>query len=118
MTCMSWTTVLQVRPSGERLVGFQVVCAVWDRGCVWPGEAIWGSLWDHFGLILDIIFADVFLLSAFLKALASIWAPKTPPKLDPKGGQNPNMKFIDFADTYTLWPHSGVLKMVIVRCFF
>ena len=29
---MSWTAVLQVRPSGDRLVGFQAVCAVPSRG--------------------------------------------------------------------------------------
>ena len=59
MISMSWTTVLQVRPSGERLVGFQAVCAVCSRGGS-PGEAIWGSLWDQFGLIWDIIFSMFF----------------------------------------------------------
>ena len=59
MICMSWTTVLQVRPSGERLVGFQAVCAVPGREGS-PGEAIWGSLWDQFGLILGIIFLMFF----------------------------------------------------------
>ena len=29
---MSWTTVLQARPSGERLNGFQAVGAVLSRG--------------------------------------------------------------------------------------
>ena len=33
-------------------------------------------------------------------ALASIWAPKTPPKRHPKGGTNPNLRFIDFAAVY------------------
>ena len=79
MICMSWTTVLQVRPSGERLVGFQAVRAVCRRRGGLPEEAIWGSLWDQFGLILGIIFL-MFFLSGFLVALASIWAPKTPPK--------------------------------------
>ena len=32
MICMSWTTVLQARPSGERLDGFQAVGAVLSRG--------------------------------------------------------------------------------------
>ena len=34
-----------------------------------------GPLWDHFGHHFWMFFR-----SAFLKALASIWAPKTPPK--------------------------------------
>ena len=59
----------------------------------------WVPLWDQFGLILGIIFV-MFFWSAFLKALASIWAPKTPPKWDPRGGQNQNMKIIDFAVIY------------------
>ena len=32
MICMSWTTVLQARPSGERLDGFQAVGAVLSEG--------------------------------------------------------------------------------------
>ena len=32
MICMSWTTVLQARPSGERLDGFQAVGAVLRGG--------------------------------------------------------------------------------------
>ena len=32
MIWMSWTTVLQARPSGERLNGFQAVGAVLSRG--------------------------------------------------------------------------------------
>ena len=57
----------------------------------------WDPLWDQFGLILGIIFW-AFFWDGFLMALASIWAPKTPPKWDPKGGQNQNLKIIDFAD--------------------
>ena len=56
-------------------------------------------LWNHFGFILDIIFL-MFFWSGFLMALASIWAPKTPPKWDPRGGQNQNIKIIDFACIY------------------
>ena len=59
MICMSWTTVLQARPSGERLDGFQAVGAVPSRGGS-PKEAIWGSLWDQFGFILGIIFLMFF----------------------------------------------------------
>ena len=39
-----------------------------------------GPVWAHFGHKFLMFF-----WSAFLKALASIWAPKTPPKWDPKG---------------------------------
>ena len=59
----------------------------------------WDPLWDQFGLILCIIFL-MFFWSGFLMALASIWAPQTPPKWDPRGGQNQNMKIIDFAVIY------------------
>ena len=59
MIWMSWTTVLQARPSGERLNGFQAVGAVLRRGGS-PGEAIWGYLWDQFGFILGIIFLMFF----------------------------------------------------------
>ena len=48
--------------------------------------SFWDPLWDHVGLILGIIFL-MFFWSGFLMALASIWAPKTPPKWDPKGCQ-------------------------------
>ena len=54
-----------------------------------------GPFWAHVGYH----FFDVFW-SALLKALASICTPKTPPKWDPKGGRNPNMKIIDFASIY------------------
>ena len=54
-----------------------------------------GPVWGHFGHHFFMFFWD-----GFLMALASIWAPKTPPKWDPKGGQNQNMKFIDFACIY------------------
>ena len=53
----------------------------------------------------------------FFMVLASIWAPKTTPKRDPKATQNENMKIIDFADTYTLWAHSGPLKIIIFGAF-
>ena len=59
MICMSWATFLQARPAEERLVGFQAVRAV-PAGGGSPGEAIWGSLWDQFGLILGIIFSMFF----------------------------------------------------------
>ena len=59
----------------------------------------WDPLWDQFGVIVGIIFL-MFFWDGFLMALASIWAPKTPPKWDPKGGQNPKLKFIVFASIY------------------
>ena len=49
---MSWTTVLQVRPSGELLVGFQAVGAVWRRGGVARRGHLGlplGPVWAHFG---------------------------------------------------------------------
>ena len=61
--------------------------------------SFWDPLWDQFGVILGIIFL-MFFWSGFLMALASIWAPKTLPKWDPKGGQYPNTKFIEFASIY------------------
>ena len=59
----------------------------------------WDPLWDQFGVILGIIFL-MFFWDGFLMALASIWAPKTPPKWDPKGGQNQNLKINDFDCIY------------------
>ena len=53
---MSWTTVLQARPSGERLDGFQAVGAVLRREISRGGVARRGHLgfplgpvWGHFG---------------------------------------------------------------------
>ena len=63
MICMSWTTVLQVRPSGERLVGFQAVCAVLSRGGGEGGRQerpFGGPFGDQFRLILGIIFLMFF----------------------------------------------------------
>ena len=62
----------------------------------------WNPFWDQFGLMLGIMFL-MFFWSGFLMALASIWAPKTPPKWDPKGCQNQNLNFIDFACIYNTW---------------
>ena len=53
----------------------------------------------------------------FFKLLTSIWAPKTPPKGDPTRVQYQNTKIIDFDDPYTLWAHSGVMKIVIFEAF-
>ena len=58
-----------------------------------------GPVWGHFGHH----FFKMFFWDGFLMALASIWAPKTPPKWDPKGGQNQKLKFIDFACIYNTW---------------
>ena len=38
----------------------------------------WDPLWDHFGLILGIIFLMCF--KCRFEGFGSIWAPKTPPK--------------------------------------
>ena len=49
---MSWTTVLQARPSGERLNGFQAVGAVLSRGGVARRGHLGvplGPVWAHFG---------------------------------------------------------------------
>ena len=56
-------------------------------------------VWAHFG---HHVF-HVFLKWLFDGLLASIWAPKTPPKWDPKGGQNQNLNFIDFALICNTW---------------
>ena len=61
--------------------------------------SILGPLWDQFGLILGIIFL-MFFWNGFLMALASIWAPKTPPKWNPRGCQNQNLNFIDVDAIY------------------
>ena len=45
----------------------------------------WDPRWDNFGLILGIAFLMCFW-STFWKALASIWVPKTPPKMRSKSG--------------------------------
>ena len=62
----------------------------------------WDPLWDQFGPILRII-CLIFFWNGFLMALASIWAPKTPPKWDPKGGRNQDLKIVDFAIIYNTW---------------
>ena len=77
----------------------------------------WDPLWDQFGLILGIIFL-MFFWSGFLMALASIWAPKTPPKWDPKGGQNRKLKFIDFAGIYYTWATFRGAENGIFSMFF
>ena len=64
----------------------------------------WLQFGTPFGTSLGSCWAScffcVFFWSGFLMALASIWVPKTPPKWDPKGCQNQNLKFIDFASIY------------------
>ena len=59
--CMSWTTVLQVRSSGERLAGFKAVCAVLRRGGVarrgYLGVPL-GPVWVHFGHHLFDVFLE------------------------------------------------------------
>ena len=58
-----------------------------------------GPVWGHFGHH----FFDVFFWGGFSMALDSIWAPKGPSKRDPKGCQNQDLKFIDFACVYNTW---------------
>ena len=62
----------------------------------------WDLLRDQFGFICGIIFL-MFFWDGFLMALASTWAPQTPPKWNPKGGQHQDLKFIDFACIYNTW---------------
>ena len=57
MICMSWTTVLQARPSGERLDGFQAVRAVLSRGG--RQERPFGA---PFGTSLGSFWASLFLM--------------------------------------------------------
>ena len=47
--------------------------------CLMILAPFWDPLWDQFGFILTICFV------CFCNGLASIWAPKRPPKWDPKG---------------------------------
>ena len=58
-------------------------------------DPIWGPVLAHFGHRFLMFF-----WSAFLLALASIWAPKTLPKWAPRRGQNQKLKLIDFAIIY------------------
>ena len=51
-----------------------------------------GPVWAHFGH--HFLCFCMFFWGGFLMALASIWAPKTPPKWDPKVDQNPNLRII------------------------
>lgn len=81
----------------------------------------WDPLWDQFGLILGIIFL-MFFWSGFLMALASIWAPKTPPKWDPKGCQRHILSKSENralaaarARSRGVW---GCWKSSFFRCFF
>ena len=73
-----------------------------------------GPFWGHFGHHFLMFF-----WSGFLMALASIWAPKTPPKWDPRGGQNQNMKIIDFAVIYyTLTTFRGAENVHFLMFFW
>ena len=63
---------------------FMILAPFWDL--------LWDSFWASFLLM--------FFWNASLQALASIWTPKTPLKWDPRGGQNPKLKFIDFVSIY------------------
>ena len=70
-------------------------------------KTLFWRFWLHFGTpfgtSLGSFWASFFWLffwDSFLMALASIWAPKTPPKWDPRGGQNQNMKINDFVFIY------------------
>ena len=96
---MSWTTVLQARPSGERLDGFQAVGAVLGRG---GGVARRGHLgfplgpvWVHFGHH----FFDVFLKWLFDGLGLHLGSQKTS-KMRTKRGRNQKLNFIDFVCIY------------------
>ena len=81
---MSWTTVLQVRPSGERLAGFQAVCAVLSRGEGGRQERPFGG---PFGTSLGSFWASFFW--CFFEV--AFWWPWPPFGL-PKHLQNETQK--------------------------
>ena len=76
----------------------------WSK--VLPRPHFWW-FWLHFGTpsgtSLGKCWASFFFLDGFLIALASIWAPQRPPKWDPKGGQNQDLKIVDFDCIYYTW---------------
>ena len=85
--CMSWTTVLQARPSGERLDGFQAVGAVPSRGGVARRGHLGvplGPVWAHFGYY----FFDVFLKWLF-DGLGLHLGSRNTSKMRPKRGPKP-----------------------------
>ena len=70
----------------------------------------WTNVGHHFFM---------FFWSGFLMALASIRAPKTPPKWDPKGGQNQNLEIIDFVAIYnTLATFRGAENGLFLMLFW
>ena len=73
-----------------------------------PFGTRWGSFWTSFFQCV------LFLLGGLLMALASIWAPQTLPKRDPKGGQSQQLEIQDFVLFITLAPYSRVLKIIFV----
>ena len=77
----------------------------------------WDPLWDQFGLILGHHAFDVFFEMAFCKPWPPFWAPKRPPKLNPRGVHKQNPEIDDFALFTTLWPHTRVLKIVYFGTF-
>ena len=89
--CMSWTTVLQARPSGERLDGFQAVGAVL-RGGGSPGEAIWGSFGTSLGSFGASCFL-MFLLKWLFDGIGLHLGSQNTSKMRPKGGPKPKPEF-------------------------
>ena len=89
---MSWTTVLQARPSGERLDGFQAVGAVLSRGGVVARRGHLGvplgPVWDHFGYH----FFDVFL-AWFFDGLGLHLGSQNTSKMRPKRGSKTKAEF-------------------------
>ena len=75
----------------------------------------WDPLWNHFGFIWGIIF--LIFLSAFLKALASIWIPKHLQNETWEGVKTKSWNCLILFLFITLWPHSGVLKIVTFDAF-
>ena len=62
-------------------------------------DPFWDPLWDQFGVISGIIFVEVFL-KGFFDGLGLHLDPQNTSKMKPKGGQNQNLKIIDFAIIY------------------
>ena len=89
---------------------------IFDEFCSILGPPL-GPVWAHFGHHFLMFFWN-----GFLMALASIWAPKTPPKWDPKGCQRHILSKSENralaaarARSRGVW---GCWKSTFFRCFF
>ena len=73
-----------------------------------------GPVWGHFGHHVFYVF-----LKWLFDGLGLHLGSQNTSKMRPKRGSNQSMKIIDCVCLFTiLWPRSGVLKIIIVRCFF